>query len=160
MVVAILSFWGIFHSCELHAFERRPSLAHDEPWNRLYAQAVSWLSSRDRRRRRRWRWCCPCGGGGSGVAAGKCRELALLSAFLDDTQGRTRGCRKIFADKLFGIAIRYRKELQILLNIEKDERKVIWSTVWEWRMAIFCFNRLKFLINLISSLPENDRIIG
>lgn len=47
------------------------------------------------------------------------------SAFLDDTQGRTRGCRKIFADKLFGIAIRYRKELQILLNIEKDERKVI-----------------------------------
>lgn len=25
-------------------------------------------------------------------------------AFLDDTQGRTRGCRKIFADKLFGIA--------------------------------------------------------
>lgn len=46
-------------------------------------------------------------------------------AFLDDTQGRTRGCRKIFADKLFGIAIRYRKELQILLNIEKDERKVI-----------------------------------
>lgn len=71
--------------------------------------------------------CCPCGGGGSGVAAGKCRELAPSppSAFLDDTQGRTRGCRKIFADKLFGIAIRYRKELQILLNIEKDERKVI-----------------------------------
>lgn len=25
-------------------------------------------------------------------------------AFLDDTQGRTRGCQKIFADKLFGIA--------------------------------------------------------
>lgn len=49
----------------------------------------------------------------------------LPPAFLDDTQGRTRGCRKIFADKLFGIAIRYRKELQILLNIEKDERKVI-----------------------------------
>lgn len=49
--------------------------------------------------------CCLCGGGGSGVAAGKCRELAPPpSAFLDDTQGRTRGCRKIFAHKLFGIA--------------------------------------------------------
>lgn len=48
----------------------------------------------------------------------------FLPAFLDDAQGRTRGCRKIFADKLFAVAKHnfvFERNWQILLN----ERKVI-----------------------------------
>lgn len=146
MVVAILSFSGIFHSCELHAFERRPSLARTTNRGtvcmhrpcRGFRRGIDGGDGGGGGGR-----CCPCGsGGGSGVAAGKCRELvppSLPSAPRFWTIHREDVEKFLRINCLVLQSSRYRKELANLVKHWKRRGKS--NPIHSLRMKIFFIAR-------------------